>query len=133
MSADDCNIYVQSERSGHRVMESISRFIERRLRLKVNQAKSAVAKPEGRHFLGFRLRREPLERTGSFAGRGGTASVDFVRLHPVIRRRVARIVGRGAGKLIGTSFRQSELNALRHQYADRRFHARGAERPDTWR
>jgi RNA-directed DNA polymerase len=59
--ADDCNIYVRSERSGHRVMASISQFIERRLRLKVNQAKSAVARPEDRHFLGFRLRREPLD------------------------------------------------------------------------
>jgi group II intron reverse transcriptase/maturase len=61
--ADDCNIYVRSERSGRRVMASISRFIERRLRLAVNQAKSAVARPEERHFLGFRLRREPLDGT----------------------------------------------------------------------
>ena len=58
--ADDCNIYVRSERSGLRVMESISRFIEVKLRLKVNQAKSAVAKPEDRHFLGFRLKVNPL-------------------------------------------------------------------------
>jgi RNA-directed DNA polymerase len=57
--ADDCNIYVRSERSGQRVMASVSRFIESRLRLKVNAAKSAVARPEDRHFLGFRLRREP--------------------------------------------------------------------------
>jgi RNA-directed DNA polymerase len=57
--ADDCNIYVRSERSGQRVMASVSRFIESRLRLKVNAAKSAVARPEERHFLGFRLRREP--------------------------------------------------------------------------
>jgi RNA-directed DNA polymerase len=57
--ADDCNIYVRSQRSGERVMASTSRFIERRLRLRVNQVKSAVAKPEERHFLGFRLRREP--------------------------------------------------------------------------
>jgi group II intron reverse transcriptase/maturase len=56
--ADDCNIYVRSQRAGERVMESISRFIEKRLRLKVNQSKSAVARPEGRHFVGFRLRRE---------------------------------------------------------------------------
>ena len=48
--ADDCNIYVRSERSGKRVMASISRFIESRLRLKVNEAKSAVARPEDRHF-----------------------------------------------------------------------------------
>jgi len=53
--ADDCNIYVCSERSGQRVMDSITRFIEQRLRLKVNQDKSAVAKPDDRHFLGFRL------------------------------------------------------------------------------
>jgi group II intron reverse transcriptase/maturase len=57
--ADDCNIYVRSERSGRRVMANLTRFIERRLRLKVNASKSAVARPEERHFLGFRLRREP--------------------------------------------------------------------------
>jgi RNA-directed DNA polymerase len=58
--ADDCNIYVRSERSGHRVMASVVQFIESRLRLKVNTAKSAVARPEARHFVGFRLRREPM-------------------------------------------------------------------------
>jgi group II intron reverse transcriptase/maturase len=59
--ADDANIYVRSERAGQRVMASVTAFIERRLRLKVNVAKSAVARPEERHFLGFRLRREPLD------------------------------------------------------------------------
>lgn len=59
--ADDCNIYVGSERSGQRVMASISRFIERRLRLQVNAQKSAVARTEERHFLGFRLRRQPMD------------------------------------------------------------------------
>lgn len=54
--ADDCNIYVQSERAGQRVMASVVRYIETKLRLKVNQGKSAVAKPEERHFVGFRLR-----------------------------------------------------------------------------
>jgi group II intron reverse transcriptase/maturase len=58
--ADDVNIYVRTERAGHRVMASIARFIERRLRLKVNQEKSAVAHPEERHFLGFSLRLDPL-------------------------------------------------------------------------
>jgi RNA-directed DNA polymerase len=61
--ADDCNIYVRSERSGRRVMASVVRFIERRLRLKVNAAKSAVARPEERHFLGFSLRRKPMDGT----------------------------------------------------------------------
>jgi RNA-directed DNA polymerase len=59
--ADDCNIYVRSEQAGHRVMASIKRFIERRLRLEVNAEKSAVARPEERHFVGFRVRREPLD------------------------------------------------------------------------
>jgi len=51
--ADDCNIYVRSERAGQRVMESITRFITQRLKLKVNEAKSAVARPQERKFLGF--------------------------------------------------------------------------------
>ena len=59
--ADDCNLFVRSERAGKRVMASVVRFIEGRLGLKVNLAKSAVARPEERHFLGFRLRREPLD------------------------------------------------------------------------
>lgn len=57
--ADDCNIYVRSERAGARVMSSLVRFIEGRLRLKVNASKSAVARPETRHFLGYRLAVQP--------------------------------------------------------------------------
>src|SRR5215470_13532941 len=51
--ADDSNIYVRSERAGQRVMESIKRFITKKLKLKVNEAKSAVARPQQRKFLGF--------------------------------------------------------------------------------
>ena len=51
--ADDSNIYVRSERAGQRVMESITRFITQRLKLKVNETKSAVARPQERKFLGF--------------------------------------------------------------------------------
>ena len=51
--ADDCNIYVASERAGKRVMHSVTRFLRRRLKLKVNEAKSAVARPQERKFLGF--------------------------------------------------------------------------------
>ena len=51
--ADDCNIYVRSERAGKRVMDSVENFLSRRLRLKVNRGKSAVAKPQDRQFLGF--------------------------------------------------------------------------------
>jgi RNA-directed DNA polymerase len=51
--ADDNNIYVRSERAGQRVMESVTRFITQKLKLKVNEAKSAVARPQERKFLGF--------------------------------------------------------------------------------
>jgi RNA-directed DNA polymerase len=51
--ADDCNIYVRSERSGKRVMETIEGFLWKKLKLKVNRQKSAVARPQERQFLGF--------------------------------------------------------------------------------
>lgn len=51
--ADDSNIYVRSERAGQRVMESVKQFITTKLKLRVNESKSAVAKPQERKFLGF--------------------------------------------------------------------------------
>ena len=51
--ADDCQIYVGSQRAGERVKQSISKFIDKTLRLKVNENKSAVARPWERKFLGF--------------------------------------------------------------------------------
>jgi group II intron reverse transcriptase/maturase len=51
--ADDCNIYVKSKRAGQRVYESIKAFLETKLKLKVNESKSAVASPTRRKFLGF--------------------------------------------------------------------------------
>jgi len=56
--ADDCNVYVRSEKAGQRVMESLTRFIERRLKLQVNAEKSAVAQPWRRSFLGFTVRND---------------------------------------------------------------------------
>src|SRR5512139_1625847 len=53
--ADDCNIYVKSEAAGERVMESVTRFLEKRLRLKVNRDKSAVDRPWNRKFLGYTM------------------------------------------------------------------------------
>ena len=67
--ADDCNIYVRSDRAGQRVMEGVTSFIEKRLKLKVNAQKSAVARPEERTFLGFTF------------GRLGAS--------PALRRRIA--------------------------------------------
>src|SRR5215813_585539 len=51
--ADDCNIYVRSQRAGQRVMEGITHFITHQLKLKVNETKSAVARPQERKILGF--------------------------------------------------------------------------------
>jgi len=87
--ADDENIYVRSRRAGERVMANVRDFIERKLRLKVNLAKSAVAKPEERHFLGFRLRRNPED---------GTVEVDLSkrskeRVDEVIREKTPRSRG----------------------------------------
>jgi RNA-directed DNA polymerase len=62
--ADDSNIYVRSRRAGERVMESLKRFITTKLKLKVNEQKSAVARPWERKFLGFSFtwHREPKRR-----------------------------------------------------------------------
>ena len=53
--ADDCNVYVKSKRAAERVMASLCTFLETRLKLKVNRAKSAVGRPWQRKFLGFSL------------------------------------------------------------------------------
>src|SRR5437763_13584502 len=62
--ADDCNVYVRSRRAGKRVMESVTRFITTKLKLKVNEQKGAVARPWERKFLGFSFtaNREPKRR-----------------------------------------------------------------------
>jgi RNA-directed DNA polymerase len=60
--ADDCNIYVRSRRAGERVLASVSRFLTMKLRLKVNESKSAVARPEERKFLGFTIANDGSQR-----------------------------------------------------------------------
>jgi RNA-directed DNA polymerase len=61
--ADDCNIYVKGKRSGERVKESVTRFLREKLKLKVNEEKSAVDRPSNRKFLGFSFY-QTRERTG---------------------------------------------------------------------
>ena len=56
--ADDCNIYVRSQAAGERVLASVTKYLEERLKLRVNRAKSAVASVEDRKFLGHRLLRD---------------------------------------------------------------------------
>lgn len=86
--ADDCNIYVRSEHAGRRVMASISSFIERRLRLKVNGEKSAVARPGSRHFVGFSLQRSQ---------QGGVSVRLSKRSTERVRRKIVELTPRNWG------------------------------------
>jgi len=91
--ADDENIYVASERAGQRVMKSVTRFITERLKLKVNQEKSAVAQPWRRKFLGFSFtsEREPRRRIAPKA---------IVRFQERIRERTRRTRGISLAKMV---------------------------------
>jgi RNA-directed DNA polymerase len=95
--ADDCNIYVRTKRAGERVMASVVRFVEERLRLRVNPEKSAVAYVEERQFLGYRLLR---------GGRLGIAPHSLEKA----KRRIQAITGRNRGISLGQMIR--ELNAF---------------------
>ena len=91
--ADDCNIYVRSERAGQRVMASVTRFVERKLKLKVNARKSAVAKPQQRKFLGFSFTREAKPRRK-------LARQTVERTKREVRRRVRASRGRSLEQIV---------------------------------
>ncbi|RBP12933.1 RNA-directed DNA polymerase [Roseiarcus fermentans] len=84
--ADDCNIYVRSRRAGERVMASVERFLEQRLKLKVNRAKSAVAPPSHRKFLGFSF-------TGGVTPKRRIAPQALARLKERVREATKRTRG----------------------------------------
>jgi RNA-directed DNA polymerase len=84
--ADDCNIYVRSRKAGERVMTGIEKFLERRLKLKVNKSKSAVAKPSVRKFLGFSF-------TGGTAPRRRIAPQALARFKARVRELTRRTQG----------------------------------------
>ncbi len=95
--ADDCNIYVGSERAAHRVMASIRRFIENRLRLQVNEDKSAVAPAGSRHFLGFCVG----------AGPGGWVVVKLSkRSIDRVRQRIRELTPRNWGGSLASCIRR---------------------------
>jgi len=98
--ADDCNIYVQSQAAGERVMQSITAFLTRRLRLRVNASKSAVARPWTRKFLGYSMtfHRQPRLKVAE-------ASVE--RLKEKLREKFREGRGRNLKQFI-----TEELNAL---------------------
>ncbi|MBU0507504.1 group II intron reverse transcriptase/maturase, partial [bacterium] len=91
--ADDCNTYVHSRRAGERVLQSITSFLEKRLKLKVNASKSAVARPWARTFLGYTMtfHKEPRLRV----------AVDSVkRLKGKVREACRRGRGRNLRRFI---------------------------------
>jgi RNA-directed DNA polymerase len=98
--ADDCNIYVKSQRAGERVMKGISHFIENVLKLKVNGNKSAVDRPSKRKFLGF-----------SFYIHKGKAR-NYIPQKPIQRfkTKVKEITSRSDGKSM--EMRKERLNWL---------------------
>src|SRR4029077_11607148 len=89
--ADDCNIYVRSEQAGQRVMESITRFITHKLKPKVIEAKSAVARPQERKFLGF-----------SFTAGPEVKRVVAAKALDRFKRRVREITARAKGVSLKT-------------------------------
>ncbi len=91
--ADDCNIYVRSETAGQRVMEGISRFITRKLRLKVNQQKSTVDRPQRRKFLGFRL-------TSGMLSKRCIAPLSQQRFRARVRSLTSRTTGRSVDDVV---------------------------------
>jgi RNA-directed DNA polymerase len=97
--ADDCNIYVQTEASGRRVMESVTRFLEEKLRLRVNAGKSAVARPWTRKFLGYSMTAEPTPRLKP-------ARESVKRLKKKIKEQTRRGRGRSLARVI------TEMNPL---------------------
>jgi len=91
--ADDCNVYVQSRSAGERVLKSLTTFLERRLRLKVNAEKSAVARPWERKFLGYSF-------TSQHESRLKVAGESVQRLKGKLREIFRRGRGRNLNKLI---------------------------------
>lgn len=94
--ADDCNLYVQSRRSGERVMASLTQFLEKRLKLKVNFGKSAVDRPWRRTFLGYSMTHHKKPRLK-------VADSSVNRLKANLRQLFRRGRGRSLKKLIEES------------------------------
>jgi len=106
--ADDCNVYVRSAAAGGRVMESITRFLKKRLRLRVNREKSAVGRPWARKFLGYTMtwHRSPRLRVAPSSGTRARAHIQEI---------VRQGRGRSLPKVIGelTPFLRGWVNYFR--------------------
>ncbi|AMV63553.1 Retron-type RNA-directed DNA polymerase [Pediococcus damnosus] len=105
--ADDCNIYVKSQRAGQRVLKSISNFLESRLKVTVNQKKTRVGSPLRLKFLGFSLG----------VGRGGAYARPATESKMRIRQELKHITKRSRGVSTVKMFveiRQKMLGWLQH-------------------
>lgn len=91
--ADDCNIYVRSQRAGERVLAGIEKFLEKRLKLKINKAKSAVARPSVRKFLGFSF-------TGGKEPRRRIAPQALARFKAKVREQTRRTRGQSLAQIV---------------------------------
>jgi RNA-directed DNA polymerase len=91
--ADDCNIYVRSQRAGERVLAGMERFLEKRLKLKINKAKSAAAKPSVRKFLGFSF-------TGGKEPRRRVAPQAIARFKAKVRELTRRTCGKSLAQIV---------------------------------
>lgn len=91
--ADDCNIYVRSQRAGERVMAGIERFLAKHLKLTVNKAKSAVARPSVRKFLGFSF-------TGGKEPRRRIAPQALARFKARVRELTRRTRGQSLAQIV---------------------------------
>jgi RNA-directed DNA polymerase len=91
--ADDCNIYVRTRVAGERTLASLTRFLERRLKLKVNAEKSAVDRPWKRKFLGYSM-------TSHHAPRLKVAEASVKRLKGDLKEELRRGRGRNLKRLI---------------------------------
>jgi len=92
--ADDCNVYVQSEKAGERVLASLERFLAKRLRLRINHEKSAVGRPWQRSFLGYSV-------TSEYKPRLRIAPKSIKRL----KGKVRKILRRGLGRALSSTYR----------------------------
>jgi len=104
--ADDCNIYVGSRKAGESVMASITRFLEKRLKLKVNREKSAVDRPWKRKFLGYSM-------TSNMQPRLKAASETVRRLKGKLKEIFRKGKGRNIGRLI-----EEDINPLLRGWAN---------------
>jgi len=113
--ADDCNIYVGSKASGERVLERVTHYLERKLRLKVNGEKSAVDRPGNRKFLGYSMTKEKKARLKPSPSNVQRLKISIRQL---IRRgrgwQLDRVIGELTPKLRGWGnyFKLSEVKTV---------------------